>query len=407
MKIGILTYHCVPNFGAQLQATSMVGYLKKLGHDPVVLNWYPYDLEERFKKTVSAEQIRMHDRYTSEYLPITSLCQSEEQLIDVVNAIDLDAVILGSDALFKYIPQRERRWFSYRKLKFCQKTVLSCEDIKENPFFGGFLSKLKKNIPAVGFSISSQNCNFKKLNREEKNKIKKMLGNLGVITVRDEWTKFMVEFITGRENIRVTPDPVFSFRQNFYGEFPSREKILNKFNLPSNYVLLSFSNRFVPTDYVGLVAEELLRRGLTPVAFPMPERLIDHGLAYKVDNPLSPLDWYLLIVYSLGYIGERMHPIVVSLHNANPFFSFDEYGCKNGVFKKRFDKCSSKTFHIINAAGLDSNWFPLKGGGAFPPAEQVVDLLLSFDKRKCRAFAQEKYESFVMELNMVLESLDR
>lgn len=31
MKIGILTYHCVPNFGAQLQTISTVGYVKKNG----------------------------------------------------------------------------------------------------------------------------------------------------------------------------------------------------------------------------------------------------------------------------------------------------------------------------------------------------------------------------------------
>ena len=46
MRIGVLTYHCPPNFGAQLQAVSTVGYLRRVGHDVIVLNWYAKDLEE-------------------------------------------------------------------------------------------------------------------------------------------------------------------------------------------------------------------------------------------------------------------------------------------------------------------------------------------------------------------------
>lgn len=38
-----------------------------------------------------------------------------------------------------------------------------------------------------------------------------------------------------------------------------------------------------------------------------------------ISIPLNPIDWYALIKYSKGYIGERMHPIVVSLHNSVPF----------------------------------------------------------------------------------------
>ena len=48
MRIGVLTYHCPPNFGAQLQAVSTVGYLRRVGHDVIVLNWYAKDLEEMY-----------------------------------------------------------------------------------------------------------------------------------------------------------------------------------------------------------------------------------------------------------------------------------------------------------------------------------------------------------------------
>ena len=43
MKIGILTYHSVYNFGANLQVLSTVGYLKNNGFEPIVINWIPED----------------------------------------------------------------------------------------------------------------------------------------------------------------------------------------------------------------------------------------------------------------------------------------------------------------------------------------------------------------------------
>ena len=39
MRIGILTYYRVPNFGANLQAISTYYCLKKLGHEIVFLNY--------------------------------------------------------------------------------------------------------------------------------------------------------------------------------------------------------------------------------------------------------------------------------------------------------------------------------------------------------------------------------
>ena len=127
MRIGILTYHCVPNFGAQLQATSTVGYLKRMGHEPIVLNWYPKDLEDMYANRVPKEQIEAHNAYTNKYLPITSICRTEEDLVNVIEQNNIDAIIVGSDALFKYVPEKNRRWFSKRKLRFFERKIMSCE----------------------------------------------------------------------------------------------------------------------------------------------------------------------------------------------------------------------------------------------------------------------------------------
>lgn len=79
-----------------------------------------------------------------------------------------------------------------------------------------------------------------------------------------------------------------------------------------------------------------------------------------ISIPLNPIDWYALIKYSKGYIGERMHPIVVSLHNSVPFYCFDEYGIKTfegNWFQRKYNKETSKTYLIVKRAGLLENLF--------------------------------------------------
>jgi len=332
MKIGILTYHCPPNFGAQLQAISTVGFLKRTGHEVIVLNWYAKDLEEMYSHRIPSEQINCQNKFAEDSLPLSSKCQNEDALVKTIDSLNLDAIIAGSDALFKYVPLDKCRYFSKRHLKYIYTfTPLSCERLDGNPFFGAFISKLKKKIPASTYAVSSQNCPFNTMKRNEKVAMREALSNYRHITVRDNWTKRMVENITKTKDINIYPDPVFSFNKNCYLPLPTKQEILKKYELTENYVLCSFSNWYIKEDYINSLAEEIRQRGLLPVALPMPEKLFAAGINKQIMLPLNPLDWYALIIYSQGFIGERMHPIVVCLHNSIPFFCFDEY-CRYSCF---------------------------------------------------------------------------
>ena len=186
MRIGVLTYHCPPNFGAQLQAVSTVGYLRRVGHDVIVLNWYAKDLEEMYAHRIPAEQILSHFHFADQAFPLSNKCQIEEELISTIDSLNLDAIIVGSDALFKYVPLNKCRYFSKRRLKYIYNfTPLSCERIEGNPFFGDFLRKLHKNIPAATYAVSSQNCPFEVMTRKEKAAMRDALSNYLHITVRD------------------------------------------------------------------------------------------------------------------------------------------------------------------------------------------------------------------------------
>lgn len=406
MRIGILTYHCVPNFGAQLQATSTVGYIQRMGHEAVVLHWYPKDLEDMYACRIPKEQIEAHKAYTRDVLPITDICRTEEELLRVIKQNNIDAIIVGSDALFKYMPLKLRKRFSKRKLRYVTRNVMSVECLNGNPFFGGFVARLEKKIPVVAFSVSSQNCPYFAMTKQEKVQMREAMGNFKTITVRDEWTKGMVEDILDITDVTITPDPVFSFNQNCYVQMPTKEEIFKKYQLRDNYLLFSFSNKFIEESYIQQLAHAARNSGYLPVAFPMPEGLYDAGIEPKVLLPLTPLDWYALIKYSAGYIGERMHPIVVCLHNAVPFFSFDEYGTsRNKLFglQKEYIQSSSKTFRILERAGLSDWMHSYKQTKTLPVTTEVIEKIELFDKDRCEkfsAFYQKEYDAGMQQLHI-------
>lgn len=410
MKIGVLTYHCVPNFGAQLQAISTVGYLRRLGHEPIVLHWYPQDLEEMYNKRIPAEQVVEHFKFAEQYMPLSSLCRAESDLISEIERLNLNAIFAGSDALFKYVPKSKRVVFSKRKFRFVKRKLLTVENIDGNAFFGGFLSKLAKKVKAVAFSVSSQNCDYLKMDESERILMKSGLANYTQISVRDEWTRQMVKTIVGREDVDISPDPVFAFNQNCYLDLPPKNVLLEKFSIPDNYVLLSFWTNRLPETYVKSLANELKENGLTPVAFPMPEKLKDYGLKHRINLPISPSDWYALIKYSKGYIGERMHPIVVSLHNAVPFFCFDEYGTFKKTLwglRKKYIPSSSKTYHILNKAGLGEYMYSyFDETSEMPKPSEVVCKIIDFPKQKCYDFAKGYLDAYNQSMSKILKGLE-
>ena len=400
MKIGVLTYFGVPNFGAQLQTLSTVGYLRRSGNEPVVLNWYPEDLKSMYRERVSATQIQAHDAFTLSKLPLSESCYSEEALAELVDNGCFDGIIQGSDALFKYEPERLRRHFRKRLLKFVvNPPSISVEGLQDNPFFGGYLDCLNHRIPAFVYAVSSQNCPYQLLTMHERREMRRKLKHFDGISVRDEWTQEMVWYIMGRKlKVDIDPDPVFSFNQNCGSMIPTKEELLQRFDLPEPYVLFSFWTSNLPNDYIVQIAEEVRKAGLTPIAFPMPEGLMDYGLEKRVSLPLSPIDWYALIKYSAGYIGERMHPIVVALHNGVPFYSFDEYGVGD---KHSFRMDSSKTYLIVHRAGFDENYFAYQSQAERPIPREVVNRIETFDTEKCRSFSESmhiQYEKAMAEI---------
>lgn len=400
MNIGILTYFSVPNFGAQLQALSTVCFLNNKGHNPILINWYPKSLENYYKSIIPEEQIEMHNVFTQSFLPVTEKCTTEEDIVKVILDNNIQAIFVGSDALLKIMPKRLEQLIKLKHfITGNKKPLVITEDrYVSTPFLGNFYNKLKKKIPMVMFSVSSQDSRYKYLSFFERKILKNELENFSYITVRDEHTKSLVQTFMRKSNLKITPDPVFNFNNNTsFLSLPSKNEIMKKFNLPERYVLFSFrSGKFhITNKFAKNIAEELDKRNLQLIAFPHPDGVQDFGLKKIISIPLFPIDWYCIIKYSSGYIGERMHPIVVCLHNKIPFVVFDEYGNNSKT------QNSSKIYHILNKANLIKFRFGTEDDYSDP--DKIVDMLINFEVNKEKEFLSNQIIEYTTEMNNIID----
>lgn len=400
MKIGILTFHSAYNFGANLQIQSTVEYLRNNGYEPRVINWIAKDMEERYDRSTPPAQIEVHKHFVQQHLPCTSLCRNEKEVAEVIDREKLDGILIGSDAVLQHKTFLASLYISKKGIK---RQFTTSAFLYPNPFWGNFIPLLKKKIPVSVMSASSQNTKYHYIKGRLKKKVHNSLKQYQQITVRDEWTKKMIEYLTnGKVTPSITPDPVFGYNQNVAEQY-TKEQILQKFNLPEKYFLITIRTRnTIPIEWLESFQNLAQKHDISCVALTMPKGMkFVHPFSKSISIPLCPKEWYALIKYSAGYIGENMHPIVIALHNAVPFFSFDSYG----IVKLRHfaNEKSSKTYDILSRAGFLENYRSILGKRyKLPNPEYVIDRLFSFDDEKCRKFSQTQLENYNTMMQQIL-----
>lgn len=375
MNVGILTYHWVSNFGANLQALSTYMYLENHGYNPIIINWVPERLERYYQNKVPFEQNEAHRHFNETHFKnVSPLCRDEKNIARAIDDNNIEIVIIGSDAVFSTKPYLSRIHIGRKGITMTK----PCEDaVMPNPFWGSFLPYVKKDIKVVALSASAQNSPYRKaIFSFEKKTYRKALSQFNYITVRDIWTQKMVSFFTKNRIIpNVTPDPVFGFEQNVN---PGKHYYVNNtLNIGRPYVLLSVSSM---TSEWQLEVERLFNeQGIEVIGLPRTTIRYNSPLRYYLSFPLDPLDWYDAIKCSSGYIGELMHPVLVSLHNSIPVYVFDTYGFKR---KGTLDSTTSKTYQIIKKYRLLDNYYN-KLISRIPPSPQVVvNSIMTFDTKR-------------------------
>lgn len=403
MKIGILTYHWVYNFGANLQTLSTVGYFRKHGYDPVVINWIPADLKKYYDHTTSPEMVKVFNDFQQEYYPLTKLCRDSKDIADVVKKEGIEKVFLGADTLFKLRKPSIN-------LRTGERTEPFSSDMFPNPFWGEFLNYV--DVPIIGYSIATNQTDYKDF-VDISDDVVYYIKRFKKLTVRDEYTQSMIAGFTKNEIIPpITPDPVFGFNQNVDIQAYEKE-IIKKFDLPSNYYLLCMPQPFHVRMKKWAIKLNNIIKNDGAVLYELPRQ--NGGQCFDIPQfkhkYITPLEWYVIIKYSKGYIGGLMHPIVSCIHNRVPFFSLDYYGVPPRLFGRRVrglgiflvNKRSSKTFQIVKDCGLLKYYYNINNRLTFfPEPSYIYKSLKEYDRNQLNEASKSRYVFYEKTIEDVL-----
>lgn len=390
-----------------LQLLSTYMFLKNHGHEPVIINWVAKDLENYYAQNTPISQIENQLKLRLQLWKETALCRTIKDVANIISNEQIDAVIIGSDAVAQHHPLFERIVFPCRNI-IAINSVTS-DVVFPNPFWGIWTDYLDKPVPVALMSAASQDSKYKYISKKLRKQMKERIMAFSYVSVRDVDTQKMFSFITeGQCCPSVTPDPVFAFNQNAVSLVPSKEELMKKYGLSGKYMLISFKNEKrcnVSQTWLNKFQDIAKHHGIQCVSLPFSTSLSAGELESEIALPLNPIDWYALLKYSCGYIGNNMHPIVVCIHNTVPFFSFDNYGTKhaNGLF---CDSSTSKIRHILKVANLlDCRIASNSLFRRTPSPEHVFNKLQTFDKAKCKNFAQGYLNKYNEMMTKILERL--
>ena len=392
-NIGVLTHCIADNYGANLQALSTAFFLKNNGFNPVFFKWDPYLTNQNI------EQLKLHVTFLERHgFEVTENCEKDDDFIHCIEKYNIDFVIEGSDCVLSYskpiIP------FALTRKGIVRKKILK-DWAFPNPFWMPYLGK----TPGLRAVIMSGSCGCSDLGRASgniKEQMKECLNNYSMLTVRDDYTKQSLFRILGNkaEELKITPDPVFAFNQNKRDQ-PSKEETLKKFNLPEKYVVIGFYENYMPSNtWLCDLKKSLNKRGIKLVNLPMPQGGKEFKCDINIHLPLDSLDWYCIIKYSAGYVGNNMHPIIVAMHNSVPFYSIDAHGkyYLRGVIQK---VNNTKEYELLNRFNLLKYHTAFKHIEKVSP-EKVVNLLLTFDKSYCKSCAQVLLDEYTNMMDEIL-----
>lgn len=323
MRVGLITYHWVRNFGANLQALATYLFLSQMGHEVWVLNYRPQQLANAYRQRVSAEQEMMHERLCKSYLQQSPECHSKEDLAAFSRRVGLNVVLTGSDAVFRLSKQLAR------------------EDTRfPNPFWLTWTDSDSPSAPKTGaLAASAMGANYYSQPASVREGISDAVRRMAFVSVRDRWTQLMLLAVAhGRCRPALCPDPVvvlddvLDMSHEHEAEPTARHR---------GYVLLSVYEGMLSTEWIRHFTTIAHSRNLEVLSIPFPEQEVDVPVDRVIRLPLSPLSWYGWIKHAAAFVGVRMHPVLCSMVNGVPFLSFDTYQrAPLRISSKTYDLCA-------------------------------------------------------------------
>ena len=173
MKIGILTFHRTPNYGAQLQAYALRKYIESLGHEVHIIDYWPNYRNERSKFISFEEMKQMSLRAKIQYLynkvftsfrfykRIHATEEFARKYLEITDIRDVDIAVYGSDQI----------WRKFNRPNFKE---------YDSVYFGqGFVNAKKR----ISYAASMGHVYFKK--EDDKSFFLHSMRNFDALSVRE------------------------------------------------------------------------------------------------------------------------------------------------------------------------------------------------------------------------------
>lgn len=377
MKIGLLTHHWVYNFGANLQALATQSALQAEGHDVVIINYREPQKVEIYNNSVSSEQALMHHNFCNKYLKQSQILSNAKQVEEF--CIDsLDAVVVGSDAVFMLIPK-------FDPLNIVRKIRNSNFQVTKEltPYWLNWENSERSNhIIKASISASSMGTYFFCLPLSIIKSIRGSIKQFQYVSVRDRWTELMISVLSrGQVKPQISPDPVFSLNRNF--SIPESEDPIIDI---SKTILLSGN---YSSNWVSAFAEKAHEIGYTVATIPNPDSFCAYSeVDFHIKLPLSPLQWFKLYANAAGFVGVRFHALVSCITNRTPVINVDHHGRAN------FIKHSSKMYDLCYRAQIPNRYYTLQKIQRTDPGEILHTLFHEGSNKKSDQYAEYAEKQF-------------
>ncbi len=391
MNIAILTYHRPYNFGANLQAWATTLYLKKLGHNPVILDYYPDENRDVYRKMVPEIQWAAHDNFIEKALPLSPKLSNKRELIGYVESMQFNGIIVGSDAV----------WSWSKELK----------DMP--PYFLDWLIETPSisKIPSAIMSVANMSNGFKHLSLKEREHLKNLIEHMSFVSVRDKWTKYVInrDIFNGDEYIKIlNPDPVLVLKDLL----PKPPEMHCSQNYGDYFVCTLPKSCYIMEKWVYKLKKYANEKGFKLIELPLPEGISNLSFDYTVPYPLDPLDWYNWIINSKGFIGLRFHSIISAISGDIPFLSVDAYGDSLKVRKMfnyikmykiaRLYDYKSKIYQLLNDIDMkERRVHGIRGLQAMSP-KLTIKKLINCDKKKIVSARESLENIYVLNMEKIL-----
>jgi len=301
MKVGIFTFHYASNYGAVLQCLALYRTLRRMGHEIDVIRYVPEGFAEYpsfwrgwgIKKGQALNNIpkkwitarhgpamkRAFDAFREEYFTFSAACTSPEEIATAVS--DYDVLITGSDQVWHFA--------------------------QAAPFF------LEWGIPYNGKRISyAPCCGHKEQPSGRDGQIKEWLARFNAISVRNDFSKGIIEQLTG-SSVNVVADPTLLI---------DLSDVQQKVELPcSEYILTYTLGKEIPGGHAKAIEAIREKVGHLPVVTVVPSAHMPHTAPWAdvIVWEAGPREWLWLIANAAFVYTDSFHGALFALQYRRPF----------------------------------------------------------------------------------------